>query len=357
MQTRSLLGFCLLVAAVSLRGLTGQSSSFAVPKQPGSYFMRQKEGLSVSRSVGEDLRSPVNRTGVVFELTAREKKLISLLKAARKSKGDEWKKIWQTANYAGFNPVVLNAAMHTALIFKDYQEGAAIYQRLSNAKVPMTLPTYTTAIKLCGKLAQLDEVERLWEELVQMDAVDSRAAGARIDAAADNGDIRGATRILDYLEEKGLEPNAVHFGSAINACANAKDADRKKQAQAFFDTMLAKGLQPNVVIYVNLLRAFRDEPSECCLHLLADMQEHDVKPNRVFAESFLFTFLGSRERGGWTKQSVITSHLRRLNPVDLQFARSFIDDLRKANVYLQKSCKLIDSALRTVIREQALQSD
>ena len=329
----------------------------AVSGQVPVHLMREKEGLSVSKSVGGNFRYPVNTKGVVLELTEQEKKLVSCLTVARKRKSNEWKKIWQKAKYAGYQPIVLNAAMQTALIFKDYQEGAAIYQRLSNAKVPMTLPTYTTAMKLCGKLAQLDEVERLWEELVQMDAVDSRAAGAHIDAAADNGDMQRAAQILDYLEEKQLEPSVVEFTSAINACANAKNADRAKQAQALFDKMVAKGVEPNIVTFVNLLRAFRDEPAQGCVHLLADMEEHDVKPNTVFAENFLYIFLKQPRKGCWTEESVIASHLRKLNPADLQFAKSFIDDLRKANVDLNKSCKLIDSALRTVLRDKFLQSD
>ena len=357
MRIRRPVGFCLLFGAVCLRGLTGCSSAFAAKGQVPIHFTREREGLTVSTNVGDDFRSPVNRTGSVFELTGQEKKLISRLTAARKRKSKEWKRIWQKAKYAGYQPIVLNAAMQTALIFKDYQEGAAIYQRLRNSNVQMHVPAYTTAMKLCGKLGQFDEVERLWAELIELNLVNEVLAAARIAAAADNRDVQGAGQILDYMEENAIKQNVVHFTSAINACANSRTADRAKPAQAFFDRMVAKGVEPNIVTYVNLLRAFRDEPSQCCLHLLADMEKHGVKPNTVFAENFLFSFLGSRERGGWTKQSVITSHLRKLNPVDLQFAKSFIDDLRKANVDLNKSCKLIDSALRTVMTEQALQSD
>ena len=350
---RTLPGFCLLLACVS-RGFADWRPSFAVNGQIPSHFVRQKEGMVVSTSLGEEQKSPVNRSGVVFELAPQEKKLISLLTAARKRKSNQWKRIY--ANYTGCHPVVLSAAMHTALIFKDYQEGAVIYQRFRNAQLAMNLPAYTITMKLCAKLGQFDEVQRLWAELVELDIVGQVQAGARIDAAADNGDIEAAARVLNYMGEKGLETNVVHFTSAINACANAHEADRAKQAQVFFDRMVAKSVKPNIVTFVNLVRAFRDEPAECCLHLLADMEQHGVKPNIVFAENFLYIFLKQPSKRCWTKQSVITSHLRKLNPVDLQFAKSFIDDLRKANVRLNKSCKLIDSALRTVMTEEFFQS-
>ena len=299
-----------------------------------------------------DFDSVIQANGTLVHIpTAEEKKLASLLKHAGNSKKgpQEWQKLY--AKYTGNCPVVLNAAMHAALKQRDYHEGYQVYKRVRDK----TLATYSVSIQLLGKLGQQDEVQRLWEELIKLNLVNQVLAAARIAAAADAGEIEAAAQVLGYMEEKGIEANVVHFTSAINACANAKDSDRAKQAQALFDTMLAKGVEPNIVTYVNLLRAFQDEPSQCCLDLLANMKEHHVKPNQVFAENFLFIFLRKGD-GDWRKQSIIASHLRKLNPVDLQFAKSFIDDLRKGNIRLNKSSQLIDSALQTVLREQVLQS-
>ena len=363
MQTRRPnFAHCVFIA-VLLYGLAPSNSAFAVQGQPASSFMRQKEGLTIStsaRQLGPECDSPLNTTGVAFELSQEEKKLVSLLHAMpRQNRGcEKWKKLWQTSKYTGGSPVVLTAAMNAALKCKDYQDGAEIYQRLRKLKIPMPLPTYSVAIKLLGKLKQVEEIEYLWDQLLKLDVVNHVVAGARIDAAADNGDIQAAKQVLRYMEEKNIEANVLHFSSSINACANANVADRAKEAQAFFDRMLANRVEPNVVTFVNLLRTFRDEPSECCLHLLADMKDHEVQPNRVFAENFLYIFLKKPSRKGcWTKQSVIASHLRKLNPVDLQFAKSFIDDLTESKVDLTKSCKLIDSALQSVMKEEFLQSE
>ena len=341
---RPLLGFCLLLA-VCLHGLIGQSSGFSVPQQTGSYFMRQKGGLEVSQSAGKKLASLVNTSGLVLEPTQEEKTLASLLKSAGQSKKDpqEWKKLY--ASYSGNSPLVLTAAMQAALKQGDCQEGYQVYKKLQY----MTLPTYTISMKLLGKLGQQDEVDRLWEELVELDSVGPVPAQARIDTMADNGDMQGAAKVLDYMEERRIDPNIVHYSTAIKACANAAEADRAKQAKALFATMLTRGIKPNIVTYSNLLRASRDEPTECCSQLLADMEEHDVRPDTVFAESFLYIFLKQPSKGTWTQRKVIERHLRKLKTGDLQFAKGFIDDLRKADVRLSRSCKLIESVLERVL--------
>ena len=216
----------------------------------------------------------------------------------------------------------------------------------------MHLPAYTTAMKLCGKLAWLDEVEQLWRELVETNYVDSRAAGARIDAAADNGDIQGATRVLDYMEEQGLEQTVAHFSSAINACANAHAADRGKEAQAFFDTMVTKGLKPDIAAYSNLLRALQDEPSQRFLDLLEDMKRQDVKVDSVFAEIFMFIFLriGRNKRA----KEVRISHLKKLDVAHLETAKELIEKWRTDKVEMSQFCSTIDGELGSILTDEAM---
>ena len=269
-----------------------------------------------------------------------------MLKVAGDSKEGHWQKLFD--EYSGSSPIVLNAAMHAALKKRDYEEGLKIYKRVRH----MTLPTYTISMKLLGKLGQHDEVERRWRQLVEYDLVDQPAAGGRIDAAADNGDIQAAVRVLDYMKGKGIEAKALHFGSAINACANSKDANRAEVAQGFFDEMLRTGLTPTIVTYATVLRAFKHEPRERLLNLLVDMKDQNVRANAVFAETFLFIFLKKPpEKGCWTAQSVIASDLRKLRLADLQTAKDFIDELKHTNVNLNKSCRLIDEAIQSVLQE------
>ena len=155
---RPLRGLCLFFAALCLRGFAKWNSSFAVQKQLGPYFIRQKEGMVVSSSAG-DFDSVVQGNGTLGRHipTGKEKELASLLKHAGNSKKGpkEWRKLY--ANYSGHSPLVLTAAMHAALKQRDYQEGYQVYKRVRH----MTLPTYSVSIQLLGKLGQQDELKRL----------------------------------------------------------------------------------------------------------------------------------------------------------------------------------------------------
>ena len=165
--------------------------------------------------------------------------------------------------------------------------------------------------------------------------------------------MEAATQILSYMEEKGIEANVAHFTSAINACANAHHPDRAKQAQALFNTMLAKGVEPDIAIYGSLLGALQDESPQCCKRWLADMESRNVKPNREFTEIFLFTFLRVKKDGKRRSQNELRVHLKRLQPGDLDEAQRFIVKCRKANVHLNGACKAIDSAAEYVQRQRA----
>ncbi|CAK9062209.1 Pentatricopeptide repeat-containing protein At1g51965 [Durusdinium trenchii] len=319
-----------------------------LPKQGSCYFWRQREGLSAHAPAGEQLGAVVN-TGesLVIEPTEEEKWLASQLKKVgnRKNGHGQWQKVY--AEYSGLNPLVLTAAMQAALKQGNYEEGYEIYRRIRH----MTLPTYTISMKLLGKLGQHDEIERLWGQLMKMDIVGQPEASGRIDAAADNGDIQAAVRVLHYLQEKRLEADKLHFSSAINACANAKDADRAQSAQRLFDEMLAVGLKPDIATYTNLLRALANEPRQRLLNLLTDVKNQNLTWNGVFAETFLFIFLQSPQKGVWTKVDVIASHLRKLSLADVQTAKEFVDELKRSNVKLNKSCRLIDEAIQSVLQE------
>ncbi|CAK9062211.1 Pentatricopeptide repeat-containing protein At5g46100 [Durusdinium trenchii] len=328
--------------------------AFALPKQAPTHVLRRREGLEMYTHAGKNWGIVTNAKGEVeptdLEVvpTLEERELVSKLRGEANKENGQWQHV--LSSYSGSNPVVLTAAMHAALKKRHYEEGFQIYKKLTH----MTLPSYTIAMKLLGKLGKVDEVERLWTQLIELDLVGQPQAGGRIDAAADNGDIQAAGRVLDYMKGKGIEANVLHFSSAINACANAKDQSRAEAAQGFFDQMLAAGMKPNIVTYCSLLRAFQQEPRQRLLDLLVHMKDQHVKPDSVFAESFLFIFLRQPGKGAWTTVDVIASDLRKRPLADLQVAKEFIEELRddaRPRVRLTRSCEAIDVALRRVQEE------
>ena len=349
----SLIGICLLLALIL--GDIKCGLPLAVPRQLPLHVIRQKKGLVVHSPSGRELDSLVNlnATGLTYETTKAEKKLASQLEQARNRKGkpnpQEWRKLY--AKYAGYCPQVLTAAMQAALRHRDYEEG---YDKVYKRVRYMTLPTYSVAIQLLGKLGKQDEVERLWQELLELNLVNQVLAESRMDAAADNGDIQGATQVLDYMRKKNITANVVHYSTAIKACANAHVADRAKKAQAFFDEMLARGVKRNVVTYSCLLRALQDEPSQSLLDLLADMERDNIIVDKVFMESFVLTFLNIRKGDGdWRKAEVVATHLKNQDVAHLKSAKDLIAQW-SYTVSPSRFCMTIDRELGLILIDEAI---
>ena len=343
----------LVLLSVLICGLTPRISTFSAQRQLPLPLVREKTGLNAPASVGEKFRSPVNKTGEFIQPTRKEKNLIRNLKEARKTKDDRmWENIWKACKDTGCHPIVLGAAMHTALRLEDYQEGSVIYRRIQNLNLPMTLPMYTTAMKLCGKLAHFEEVDELWGKLVRLGEIDSHAAAARIDAAADEGHIEGAKQVLDYMREENLSADVAHFTSAINACANANGAGHAKSAQRFFDRMLAQGIKPDVAVFTSLVGAFRGEPSQSFFRLLKDMKKYKLKADKVFVERFLGGSLNiPKHKDRRISGDEIEKHLWNQTHADLVAATKRIAAWRKGNFrimtgFSQAICRAIQNVLR-----------
>ncbi len=209
---------------------------------------------------------------------------------------------------------------------------------------------YVDAMKLYGKLKQESPVRELWAELQRLDLVNQIVAQARISAAADNGDVDSAREVMAYMEKKQIEMNELHFSSAINACANSNDKNRARNAADLFDAMLDKGLKPNLVTYSSLVRSLKGSPSKDVLDVLASMKVQGVKANNVFAENFMFIFLKQPSKGCWMEEDAITADLQKLDHDDLKVAKDVLDEFKASGVDLNKSCRLIDNVLTSLLR-------
>jgi len=209
---------------------------------------------------------------------------------------------------------------------------------------------YVNAMKLYGKLNQESPVRELWAELQPLDLVDKIGAQARIDAAADNGDVDSAREVMAYMEKKEIAMDELHFSSAIHACANSNDKNRARTAADLFDAMLDKGLKPNIVTFSGLVRSLKGSPSKDLLDVLANMKVQGVKANKVFAENFMFIFLKQPSKGCWMEEDAITADLQKLDHNDLKVAKDVLDEFKASGVDLNRSCRLIDNVLTSLLR-------
>ena len=249
----------------------------------------------------------------------------------------------------GYSPLVLNAAMQAALNGRKYLEGARFFERLRRSNAPITLPVYPTALKLYGKLHDEGEVRKLWKELVHFEAVNCVVGQACIGAYADNGNITGAAEVLEYLENNSIQTNALHFTSAINACANSKENYRARAAKFLLEKLLEKGLQPSIVTYSCVVRSMQQSEGQELLDLVSNMTAQGVKANNVFAENFFYQFLKQPKKGSWTSKAAVVADLRKLPRMNLKRAKDVMNEFLAAGVELNASCRRIKAALESLL--------
>ena len=294
--------------------LKAKDLSFAVPGQTGGLPMqppssqaREREGLSVySRASERQLRAEL-------PLTAEDKRLSSQLRSYTRERN--WGGSRRIIDkYAGFNIVVLTAAMQAAHVCREYVYGFKIFERLHHPNITMDGPAYAVAMKLLSKLGKHAEVDELWGKLLASGLVDQVSAQARIDAAAEGGDIPQALAVLQYMEETDILPSVLHYTSAINACARADVAGKAQQASDLLDEMLGKAIDPNIVTYATLVRSWRGAAGLDMFGLIASMKSRGVRPNHIFAENFLFNYLqqGEVRKGCWTTKEAVMSDIEGL---------------------------------------------
>lgn len=206
-------------------------------------------------------------------------------------------------------------------------------------------------MRLYGKLHEMDEVEKLWSELLELECMNQILAQARINAAADNGDVDSIKEALKYMQQTRVQVNELHLSSAIHACANSNDENRALHANNFFDEMLEQRLNPNIVTYSSLVRSLTGSPRKGFLDLLDNMKDHGVKANGVFAESFMFAFLqpSGRPRNHGKHKDVL-SDIRKLPTDDLKTAKAVLDWFKASGIPLTRFCTVLCDELKSLLQ-------
>ena len=255
-------------------------------------------------------------------------KLISVISAAGK-KGD-WQLVSrQFGGYAGSAAPVYMAAMQAAYRCSKYVEASQIYDKLwTLPKENLNRAALRVALKLFGKLCDVGRVQEIWSEAKDRGCVDRFMAGARIDAAAEVGDIVKAAEVMDYMDRHGLQIDTIAFNSAINACKNAEPPSHSA-AMYMLGKMMERGLQPDCYTFANLVRAHRQAPLEKIQQLRADMRDRGILPNSVLADSYLSAIFGERCS---RRESELTAMLASFGEERRQELRRGLEEFESANV-------------------------
>ena len=218
---------------------------------------------------------------------SREEKILvgSLAQAGRSGHWDRVVKLW--SKYSGHAAAAHGAAMQAAYHCGHYIEAGEMYDRarsLPNFECSKII--FHRGLKIFGKLRNQIRVEQIWSEVLATGVVNQMLAAARIDAAACMGDIVGAAEGLDYMVSNNWEATVPSFNSAINACRNANPPS-PSAANYVYETMLQRNLQPSVVTFTGLVRAHVSSKSSILRKIYLDMKARGIKPDNVFAESFI----------------------------------------------------------------------
>ena len=318
------------------------------------FVKREQSGLGIHTSVPEHLMMPLGNGSkeTLLEPTKSEKQLMSQLADA--GRNGQWKRVKTLiGNYSGYTNQVLNAGMQAAYRCGEYEFSERLYRRMCEAGTPMDIPTITMAVQLFAKLRQTEMVHSLWNELVEADAIGPVEAAARMDAAAEEADIDTACDILDYMLNRSVKVDTIHFNLAMNACARSQLQWKHKAATYLFSQLLCNNLHPTIVTFTTLVRAHdKNAEPEILLQILSNMTKAGVAPNAIFAENFLYVFLRQREKGCWTSVKTVLKDIAVLPDLHLQRAQEVLEDFKRQGLKLTAGSRKVELALRQLSQIQ-----
>eukprot|EP00930_Biecheleria_cincta_P035632 TRINITY_DN24492_c0_g1_i1.p1 TRINITY_DN24492_c0_g1~~TRINITY_DN24492_c0_g1_i1.p1 ORF type:complete len:356 (-),score=54.48 TRINITY_DN24492_c0_g1_i1:227-1294(-) len=312
---------------------------FAPSSQVPLRIQRMREGLGAAF---DDQRNRCN-------LTLEEKMLIAQITQAGNS-GDWHKAKSVFKRHAVYSPdssPVFNAMMTVALRCGKYVAGHKIYDMLGSLGIKKSPPSYSLGLRLAAKSNRTDAIENIWMEAVACDMVNMHIAGARLDAAAAQGDIETAAKVLDLMENLGMVPNRHHFTAAICAC-HAVGRPGYSAAVLFLDAMLQRNVTPDIVTYAALVKAHQNAPLEAFHAVLSSMEDNCIGMNCVFLDVYLHSLLDAGHPEGWRSirsMPEILGVLRSFSDERLHHAAAIIQKAHVQKIKLSGFCNRIDEAL------------
>ena len=278
-------------------------------------------------------------------LTKDSRVLLSKITAAGKRR--KWRQVQKLfSTYIGSDIPILAAVMHISLKCGEYEEGRRIFERLCHENLDKNGPVFAAALKIYASLGESVRVQEIWEEAMATCEINAPLASARIDAAAVEGDFDSALEVLELLHNSDTAIDIVHITSALRACRSAK-GQRHESAKDLLQRAFELNLHPNVVTFTSLLACFFDAPLSEIQAAYAQMQDLRIKPNKVFAETYVTVVLGRIPHGSSTVESIQHDVLPSQPPARVQAAKDALEDFKVAGVQLTALTKAVDAALQT----------
>ena len=311
--------------------------------------IHQQESLSNFRErSGKATRSKVLSALSQIKLTKEESVLVKRISQASDSDKRNWpdvKRLFES--YSGDAVPLHHAAMHAAFRCREYEDGAKLYSQCRKQCSSCTEPVFATGMKIYGKLGQPNKVEEIWHEALSKKMVNRIVASARIDAAADDGDVEKAATVLDYMQNNSLEIGLLHINSAVRS-SWGMGKNSAAAARYFFDLLPEMGLRPDLVSFTTLVGAYRRASLDDILLVYEEMKSLGVKPNRVFAEIYIATMLDLDKTSSYNEPQKTATFLQQKSPARLKAAEDAFADFNSAGINLSMLCKKFQRALQVM---------
>ena len=278
-------------------------------------------------------------------LTKDSRVLLSKITAAGKRR--KWRQVQKLfSTYSGSDIPILAAVMHISLKCREYEAGRRVFERVCQENLDKNGPVFAAALKIHASLGESLRVQEIWEEAMATCEINAPLASARIDAAAVEGDFDSALEVLGLLHNTDTAIDIVHITSALRACRSAK-GHRHESAKELLQRAFELNLKPNVVTFTSLLACFSEAPLREIQAGYAQMQELGIKPNKVFAETYVTVVLGRIPHGSSTVKSIQNDVLPSQPPARVQAAKKALEEFKVAGVQLTALTKVVDAALQT----------
>ena len=319
---------CFLWLGLNLPGTP--SRGFARTKQQPLSEQREQTGLAIRKRV----------RGSNWALSKEEKELISNISSAAEERN------WAAARsiftgYVGCATPVYGAALKAAFRCREYKQGAKIFEQCRTNCKQFDEPFFVMSLRIFAKLQDRLRVQQIWEDALQTCELSDVLGSARIAAAADAGDVEMAADTLDKMNNSNVFViNVYHINSAMRACWGYGNKQHTA-ARYFFDLLPKLQLTPTVVSFTSLIGAYKTASLQQILTAYDEMKSLGIKPDRVFAETYIFSVLSTSKQA----DERVEDKLHEIPRERLQAARDALTDFKREGLRLQRSCLGVDKAL------------
>ncbi|TVU51670.1 hypothetical protein EJB05_03110, partial [Eragrostis curvula] len=181
---------------------------------------------------------------------------------------------------------------------EHYAIAKELYQRILERNAGISLSVCNHLIWLMGKAKKWWAALEIYEDLLDKGPKPNNLSyelimshfNILLNAAKKRGTWRWGVRLLNRMEEKGLQPGSKEWNAVLLACSRASEASA---AVDIFKKMIDHGLKPDVVSYGALLSALeKGKMYDEALRVWEHMCKVGIKPNLYAYTTLVSIYIG-----------------------------------------------------------------